>query len=60
MTLFNPENKIKLLINSFILAYNLFYLFITSMKIFYKADFGHYGHYFKEAAEVAWVTEMLI
>ena len=60
MTLINPENKLKLILNTFILAYNIFYLFIISVKIFYRADFGKYDKIFKVLAEAAWITEMLI
>lgn len=38
--LIDPENPIKLGINSIIAAYNLFYLYIMSMEVFFEAELG--------------------
>lgn len=37
--LFDPENNLKLCFNTLIVCYNLFYLFIISVEVFFEAHF---------------------
>ncbi|KAL4432256.1 hypothetical protein ABPG74_020224 [Tetrahymena malaccensis] len=58
--LFNPENKIRILVNALIVCYNCFYLFIISLTLFFKADIQDYQHLFHYVAIVAWIFEMVL
>ncbi|EAS03515.3 histone acetyltransferase family protein (macronuclear) [Tetrahymena thermophila SB210] len=58
--LINPENPIKLIINTIIVAYNCFYLFIMSVEVFFEAHFGSYYNIFNSIATFCWISEMLI
>ncbi|EAS07111.2 cyclic nucleotide-binding domain protein (macronuclear) [Tetrahymena thermophila SB210] len=58
--LFNPENKLRICINLIIACYSSFYLYITSLHIFFNADFGSYEELFHQIAIAAWISEMLL
>ncbi|KAL4509361.1 hypothetical protein ABPG72_018292 [Tetrahymena utriculariae] len=57
--LFDPENMIKLAINSIIVTYNCFFLFITSIEVCFSTHFP-YANIFHSIALGAWITEMLL
>ncbi|EAS03516.2 cyclic nucleotide-binding domain protein (macronuclear) [Tetrahymena thermophila SB210] len=57
--LFDPENMIKLAINTIIVTYNCFFLFITSIEVCFSAHFP-YANIFHSIALGAWITEMLL
>ncbi|KAL4434874.1 hypothetical protein ABPG74_021213 [Tetrahymena malaccensis] len=58
--LLNPENKLRICINLIIACYSSFYLYITSLHIFFNAEFGIYEQLFHQIAIAAWITEMLL
>ncbi|EWS75356.1 cation channel family protein (macronuclear) [Tetrahymena thermophila SB210] len=58
--LFNPENKIRILVNGLIVCYNCFYLFTISLTLFFKAEIQDYQHLFHYVAIVAWIFEMVL
>ena len=58
--LFDPENMLKLLINSIIVGYNVFYLFVISLEVFFQAHFKEEAAIFHDIAMGMWVTEMLL
>lgn len=58
--LFNPENQIKLIINTIIVAYNLFYLFLISVEVFFEAHLGEASQYLNSIAIFAWIFEMIL
>ncbi|KAL4479880.1 hypothetical protein ABPG74_020396 [Tetrahymena malaccensis] len=57
--LFDPENMTKLAINTIIVTYNCFFLFITSIEVCFSAHFP-YANIFHSIALGAWITEMLL
>ncbi|KAL4509351.1 hypothetical protein ABPG72_018282 [Tetrahymena utriculariae] len=58
--IFNPENIFKIIFNIMTVTYSCFYLFMTSLKIFFVSTFGVYDHYLHLAAEIVWVLEMIV
>ena len=60
LPLFDPESKIKILINSLIVAYNCFYIILISMQLIFDAEVGHLEEYFTNIALGSWITEMLM
>lgn len=37
--IFNPENKLKIIFNCVLLVYNIFYMYLRSLEIFFEAHF---------------------
>ncbi|KAL4479889.1 hypothetical protein ABPG74_020405 [Tetrahymena malaccensis] len=58
--IFNPENIFKILFNIMTMTYSSFYLFMTSLKIFFISTFGVYDDYLHLVAEIIWVLEMVV
>lgn len=50
MPLFDPENPIKIIFNSIVVAYNCFFLYWMSIEVFFDAHIGDIGHYFSYTA----------
>ena len=55
--LINPENRLKLFINSIIVTYNCFYLFIISIEVIFSV---HFNIIYLQIATFAWITEMIL
>ncbi|KAL4479885.1 hypothetical protein ABPG74_020401 [Tetrahymena malaccensis] len=60
LPLFDPESKIKIILNSLIVTYNCFYIFIISIVLIFDAELGHIEHHLTYVAMAAWITEMLV
>lgn len=58
--LINPENPIKIMINSIIVGFNFIYLFYMTVEIFFHATFGGYEYKINQIANIAWMTEMIL
>ncbi len=55
--LIDPENKLKILINVIIVAYNCFYLYLTSIEVIFSQ---HFNKIFAQIATTSWITEMIL
>lgn len=60
LPLIDPENSAKLIINAIIATYNMFYLFIMSIEVFFEAELGETATYLNSIATFAWISEMAI
>lgn len=58
--LFDPESKIKIVINSIIVSYNCFYIFLISIVLIFDAHLGDLEHLFTYIAMASWITEMVV
>lgn len=58
--LFNPENILKLALNTIIVAYNCFFIFLISVEVCFSAHFGSTQKTFHSIAMAAWVLEMFL
>jgi len=61
LPLFDPESKIKIFVNSLIVAYNCFYIILVSLELIFDAELGHQLETFlTNIALGSWITEMLM
>lgn len=60
LPLFDPESKVKIVINSIIVAYNCFYMILISLQLIFDAEVGHLEHTFTYIAMGSWITEMFM
>lgn len=59
--LFNPESMMKIIINSVIVAYNLFYMILITLILIFDAHPGNeLEHIFHYIAIASWITEMVV
>lgn len=58
--LFDPESKIKILLNTVIVTYNCFYILLISVILIFDAHLGHLEHTFTYIAMASWITEMVV
>ncbi|KAL4507368.1 hypothetical protein ABPG73_012056 [Tetrahymena malaccensis] len=60
LPLFDPENPVKIIFNSIIVAYNCFFLYWMSIEVFFEAHVGDINDILGYTAQACWITEMLL
>ncbi|EWS72073.1 cyclic nucleotide-binding domain protein (macronuclear) [Tetrahymena thermophila SB210] len=60
LPLFDPENPVKIIFNSIIVAYNCFFLYWMSIEVFFEAHVGDINEILGYTAQACWITEMLL
>lgn len=59
--LFDPESKMKIILNSIIVSYNLFYMVLITLILIFEAHPGNeLEHIFHYIAMASWITEMVV